>query len=91
VLTSGINNVQLQKLLKGVAKQIFKFRSTRNGTRVIIEDMVDYQSVKAHFQTNNPKSQNPIKTVIHHLPQNTPAENIHDELVDLGFDVINFK
>jgi hypothetical protein len=36
-----------------MVKQIFEFRTTRNGTRVITKDMVDYQSVKAHFETNS--------------------------------------
>jgi hypothetical protein len=98
LLTSAINLIQLQKQLKGMAKQIFVFCTTRNGTRIITKDMVDYQSVKAHFETNNlsyytfyPKSQKPIKAVICHLPQNTPAEDIHDGLVDLSFDVISVK
>jgi hypothetical protein len=60
--------------------------------------MVDYLSVKSHFKTNNPsyytlcpKSQKPIKAVIRYLPQNTPVEDIYDELVDLGFGVISSK
>jgi hypothetical protein len=32
LLTSATNVIQLQKQLKGVAKQIFEFRSTKNGT-----------------------------------------------------------
>jgi hypothetical protein len=53
VLASTTNLIQLQKQLKGVAKQRFKFHSTRNGTRVIAKGTVDYQSVKAHFESNN--------------------------------------
>jgi hypothetical protein len=60
--------------------------------------MVDYQSVKAHFETSNlfyytfyPKSQKPIKAMICHLPQNTPVEDIHNGLVELGFDIISIK
>jgi hypothetical protein len=52
--------------------------------------------VKAHFETNNlsyytfyPKSQKPVKAVICHLLQNTPAEDIQDGLLDLGFDVMS--
>jgi hypothetical protein len=52
---------------------------------------MDYQSVKARFETNYPKSEKPIKTVIRHLPVNTPAEDIAEGLVDLGFDVISVK
>jgi hypothetical protein len=71
VPTSAINLIQLQKQLKGTAKQQFEFRSTRNGTRVTTKAMVDYQSVKGHFEANNlsyytfyPKSERPIKAVI---------------------------
>jgi hypothetical protein len=55
--------------------------------------MVDYQAVKAFFETKNlsyytfyPKAEKPIKAVIHHLPINTHVEGIADGLVDLGFE-----
>jgi hypothetical protein len=32
-----------------------------------------------------------MKAVIRHLPHNTPAEDIYDGLVSLGFDVISVK
>jgi hypothetical protein len=38
VLTSAVNLIQLQKQLKGVAKENFEFRSSRNGTRVVTKD-----------------------------------------------------
>jgi hypothetical protein len=38
-----------------------------------------------------PKSQRPVKAVIRHLPSNTPAEEIYEPLVELGFDVISGK
>jgi hypothetical protein len=57
--------------------------------------MVDFQSVKSHFDTNNLsyysfylKSEKPITAVIRHLPHNIPAKDISDGLVSLGFDVI---
>jgi hypothetical protein len=60
--------------------------------------MADLQSVKSRFDTNNlsyytfcPKSEKPMKAVVRHLPQNTPAEDISDGVVSLGFDVINVK
>jgi hypothetical protein len=60
--------------------------------------MADFQSVKSHFDTNKlsyysfyPKSEKPMKAVIRHLSQNTPAEDISDALVILGFDVISVK
>jgi hypothetical protein len=65
VLASATNLIQLQKQLKG---QIFESRSTTNG--VITKDIVDYQSVKYYFKSNNlsyytfyPKSENPINAV----------------------------
>jgi patatin-like phospholipase/acyl hydrolase len=55
-------------------------------------------TVKSHFDVNNisyysfyPKSENPMKAVIRHLPQNTTAEDISDRLVILGFDVNSVK
>jgi hypothetical protein len=43
--------------------------------------MVNYQSVKAYFESNNlsyytfyPKAEKPIKALIPHLPTNTLAE-----------------
>jgi hypothetical protein len=60
--------------------------------------MVDYQSVKGHLESNNlsyytfyPKSERPIKTVIGHLPINTPVKDIAEGLVDLGFEIISVK
>jgi hypothetical protein len=98
ILTSAVNFIQLQKQLKGVVSEDFKFRSTRNGTRVITRGMADFQSVKSYFNSHNlsyfpffPKDEKTIKAVIRHLPQNTPAQDISDELVNLGLDVINVK
>jgi hypothetical protein len=94
VLTSTTNLIQLQKQLKGVARHSFEFRSTTNRTK----DLVDYQAVKSHFEKNTlsyftffPKSDKPIKAVIRHLPINTPAEDIAERLVDIGFNVISVK
>jgi hypothetical protein len=98
VLTSAANLIQLQKKLKGVTRQTFELRNTRSGTRVVTKDMVDYQAVKAHFTENSlayftfcPKSEKPVKAVLRHLPSNTPAKDISDGLVDLGFDVVSVK
>jgi hypothetical protein len=59
--------------------------------------MVDYQAVKTYFKRNSlsfftffPKSEKPIKAVTRHL-LNTPAQDISNGLVDLGFDVISVK
>jgi hypothetical protein len=98
VLTFATNLIQLQKQLKSVAKQAFEFRNTKNGTRVITKDIMDFQTVKLHFKSNNlsfssffPKSDKPIKAVIRHLPNNTPAENVAKELGDIGFDVVSVR
>jgi hypothetical protein len=68
VLTSAVNLIRLQKQLKGVAKDNFEFRSSRNGTRVVTNDMVDYQAVKTFLITQSlsyftfyPKAEKPIK------------------------------
>jgi hypothetical protein len=60
--------------------------------------LADFHSVKSFFDQHNlsyfsffPKSKKPIKAVIRHLPINTPAEDISDGLVNLGFDVISVK
>jgi hypothetical protein len=96
VLTSAGKLIQLQKELKGVARQIFELRNTKSGTRIVTKDMVDYQAVKALFIENSlafftffPKSEKPVKAVLRHLPSNTPAKDISNGLVDLGFDVVS--
>jgi hypothetical protein len=60
--------------------------------------MADFQSIRSLFDANNlsyysffPKFEKTIKAVIRHLPHNTPAEDISDGLVSLGFDVISVK
>jgi hypothetical protein len=91
ILTSVTNLIQLQKQIKWVVKQASEFPNTKNRIHVISKDMVDFQAVKLHFESNNlsfysfPKSENPIKAVIHHLPINTPAEDMAEGLGDLGF------
>jgi hypothetical protein len=56
--------------------------------------MADFQAIKTYFGNPNlsylsffPKSEKPIKAVIRHLPHNTPAEDISDAPMSLGFDV----
>jgi hypothetical protein len=95
VLISAGNIIQQQK---DVAKQSFKFYTTRNWTRIITTGIEDYLAVKAHFDTNNlayfafyPKSVRPIKSVLPHLPLNTPVEDIPNGLDDFGFDVISIN
>jgi hypothetical protein len=98
ILTSTTNLIQLQRQLKNVAKDDFEFPNTKNGTRVITKSMTDFEAVKSYFATHNlsfysffPKSQKPAKAVLRHLPTNTPAQDISEGLVTLGFDVISVK
>jgi hypothetical protein len=96
ILTAKINLIQLQKQLKKLVKGDFEFRNTRNGTRVITKSMADFEAVKSHLSSNYLsssflKSQKPIKAVIPHLPPDTPAEDICEGLVNLGFDVLSVK
>jgi hypothetical protein len=98
ILTSTVNLIQLQKQLKNILKEDFEFRTTRNGTRIVTRVMVDFLGVKSHLENHKlsfftffPKSEKPIKAVIRHLPINTPAEDICDGLVSLGFDVVSVK
>jgi hypothetical protein len=60
--------------------------------------MADLSAIRKHLDNNNlsyftffPKSEKPMKAVIRHLPTNTPAQDISDGLVDLGFDIISVK
>jgi hypothetical protein len=60
--------------------------------------MADYSAIRTYFDTHKlnyftfyAKSEKPIKTVIRHLPIDTPAEDISNGLVDLGFDIISVK
>jgi hypothetical protein len=84
--------------MKNVVEEDSEFRNTRSGTRVITRGMEDFLTIKSHFEGNNLsfytfflKSEKPIKTVVRHLPLDTPTENIFDELVSLGFDVVRVK
>jgi hypothetical protein len=90
--------MQLQRQFKGFVKGNFEFRNTRSGTRIVTREMADFSAIKIYLEKNKlsyfsffPKSEKPIKAVIRHLPINTPAEDISDGLVSLGFDVISVK
>jgi hypothetical protein len=61
-----------------------------------MKEMVDFSAICFHFESNNlpyftsyPKSQKPIKAVIWHPPFTTPAEDISDGLMNLGFDAVS--
>jgi hypothetical protein len=97
ILTSKTKLNQLQKQLKSVIKEDFEFHSTRNETTVITKGMADFESVKSYFinfilfsYSFYPNFQKPIKGS--DVPSsNTPAEDISDELVNLGFDFTSVK
>jgi hypothetical protein len=98
VLTSAANLISLQRNLKGLLKDNFEFRSTRNGTRVVTRDMEDYQTVRKHFDSNiityftfHPKSEKLIKATIRHLPSDTPTEDISNVLQDLGYSILSVR
>jgi hypothetical protein len=97
ILTSAMNLLQLQKHIKGIFKGSFELRNTKHGTRVLTKEMTDFSAIKSFFLSKKfsfytfPKSQKPIKVIIWHLPPNTPAEEIYEVLVKLGFDTISFK
>jgi hypothetical protein len=98
MLTSAANLIQLKKQLKNEVKEDFEFSNTRSLTRVLTISISGFLVIKSNFERNNlsfftfyPKSEKPIKAVIRHLPVNTPAENICDGLVSLGFHVVNVK
>jgi hypothetical protein len=93
-----VNLIQLQKQLKNILREGFEFCTTRNGTKIVTRGMVDFLGVKSRLENYNlafftffPKSEKPIKAAIRHLPINTPAEDICDGLVSLGFDVVSVK
>jgi hypothetical protein len=71
VLTSQLDLIDMQRQLKGLLKENFEFYSARNGTRVVVKEMVDSSTMHYHFKSSNlpyftcyPKYQKPIKAVI---------------------------
>jgi hypothetical protein len=53
VLTSQINLIQIQRQLKSLLKGNFEFRGTRNPTRVVTKEMVDFSTIRSHLESNN--------------------------------------
>jgi hypothetical protein len=98
VLTTATNLMQLQKRIKAIVTSSFKFRNTRSGTRIVTKEMADFSAIRMYLEDNNLsyftfflKSEKPTKSVIRHLPSDTPAQDISDGLVDLGFDIISVR
>jgi hypothetical protein len=42
LITAKINLLQLQKIERGIVKENFEFRNTRNGTRVLTQSLTDF-------------------------------------------------
>jgi hypothetical protein len=80
VLTSAVNLIKTKKDIRSEVKGGFHLKTTRNGVRVVTREMADYVAIKRHFDhsqlsyfTFHPKCEKPIKSVIRHLPSDTPA------------------
>jgi hypothetical protein len=98
MMTSTTNLIQLQSDIKDHIKGECDFRNTQNGTCVITKEMADYSAMKSYLEKNNlyyftfsPNSEKPIKAIIHHIPPDTPAENISSSLEELAFNIINMR
>jgi hypothetical protein len=90
--------MQLQRQVKNIATDSFEFRNTRRGTRIVTKEMADFSAKKKHLEIHKfsyftffPKYKKPVKAVIRHLLQDTPAEDISEGLMSLGFDVISVR
>jgi hypothetical protein len=67
-------------------------------SRVVAKVMAEFSVTKPHLDTYKlsyftfyPKSLKRVKTVVNHLPINTPVEDICNGLTDLDFNVISVK
>jgi hypothetical protein len=63
-----------------------------------LQRQLKYLAIRCHFESKilpyfifYPNFQKPIKAMIRHLSDWTPAEDISDGLVNFGFDVISAK
>ena len=98
IVTSNINLIKTQKELDTQLLGTFTNRNTRNGTRFTTKSMEDYTTLKTHLEntkrnyyTFHPKDEKPIKAVIRHLPIDTLAEDIANELLAMDYKVHNVK
>jgi hypothetical protein len=65
---------------------------SQNPWGILLQSSPTYvETHNLHYFTFYPKSLKPIKAVIRHLPLNTPAQDVSDGLMDLGFDIISVK
>jgi hypothetical protein len=98
VMTSTINLISLQKDLKQIVKGPFEFRNTKIGSKVVSKEMADYSAIRHYLDSKQisyftffPKSEKPMKAVIRYLLPSTPAEDISNALVELGFSIISVR
>jgi hypothetical protein len=90
IQTSTTILIQLQKQLRSALET--EPESLREEWRICNpSDLASTPITCPITHTLCPKSENPMKAVIRHLPHSTPAEDISDGPVSLGFDVINVK
>jgi hypothetical protein len=89
--------MSLQTELEVLLNGSFKFRNTKAGTRIVSSEMADYSAIRHYldcqylnYYTFFSKSVKPIKAVTGHL-SDTPAEDISNVLVELGFEIISVK
>jgi hypothetical protein len=98
MVTTNINLIKVQNEIKTKLKGDFALHNTRNGFRISTKTMEDYLILKKHLDQNqthyytfHPKAEKPIKAVIRHLPGETPAEDIANELLASGYKVHNVR
>jgi hypothetical protein len=95
VMTFATPLVRIQSDIKKHVKGEYEIQNTRNETRIIIKEMMDYSAMKSYLEKNNlhyfifsPNSERPIKVVIRRHPPDTPAEDISNSFESLGFNII---
>jgi len=78
--------------MKATARNTSEYRTSQIDIRVVTKEMRDYSDVmrrlnqnKLHCFTFHPKLHETVKASIRHLAGDTPAEDISNELVALGF------
>jgi hypothetical protein len=93
-----VNPLKFQAEIKVIISGTFEFHSTRNGIRVTAREIADYSVIMCHldarnlsYYTYNPESLEPGNAMIRHLPGETPAKDISNELVTLSFSVISVR
>jgi hypothetical protein len=96
VMTSTTNLIPLESDLKNTSEE--SSSSEKQKWNSYHKKMADYSAMKSYLEKNNlqyfifsPNSEKPIKAIIHHLPPDTPAEDISNSLENLSLKVINVR